>query len=144
MTYNKTKETALDTINELFLIELQKNFPMEMFNKYKETLLKMVNKELTPICLDIMKKNEVKLEKKYKQIQELQEKTEEEKQVLFNEELNSLFNFFGKVKMMQKAIVVQKNGINYIKFSEGQFSTKLKKKQKEEKIFNNLKKEYKL
>lgn len=141
MNYQETTNKSLETINNLFLIELQKNFPSELFQKYKEVLLKMVNKELSPICREIMEKNKTKLELKWRLIQK-EEINEEEKQIKFNEELNSLFNFFGKIKMTQKAFLIQKNGINYIKFNEGQFSNKKKKQDKEMKIFEKLKKEY--
>jgi len=143
MDYKEASTKAIETINELFLLEMKKNFPSELFETYKEILMKMVNKELTPICTDIMKKNEAKLKDKLEEINKL-ELNKEEKQIKFNEELNSLFNFLGKAKMMQKALIVQKNGINFIKFNEGQFSEKIKKRQKEIKIFEKLKKQYEI
>lgn len=144
MTFEETKNTSIDTINNIFLEEMRNNFPSNLFQKYQNELLKMVNKEITPICLNIMEKNKEKLEVKFNEIIQKENISDEEKQIKFNEELNSMFNLLGKAKMTQKAFVVQKNGINMIKYNEGQFSKKKNKREKEEKEFIKLKNVYDL
>jgi len=143
MSFEERKSKALTTIANLFVEELKSKVSQEIYEKYYLPLLKMVNKEIIPICETVIEKNAEKLEKRLIEIEQL-EKTEEEKQFLFNSEINSYLNILAKAKITKQSFVIQKNAINFIKFSENKFSTNKKKRIKEEKLFSTIKEKYKI
>jgi len=143
MIFEETKENSIKIINELFLEKLRINFPQNLYETFKDDMLKITIIELTPIFNDIIEKNESSLKAAHEKIQEL-EITEDEKQVKFNEELNSVFNIYGKLKMTQKVYVITKASKNFINFSNGVFSKKFKKKEKEIKLFKEIIAKYNL
>ena len=141
MNFDSMKSRAITTIELMFLEKLREHFPNHFFESYKENLLIMVKKEIIPVCTKIIDKNEKTLRIKLNSIIH-KNIDKEEKQIEFNSEINSLFNIFGKISLLQKTYLVQKDGINYIKFKEEQFSKNLKKQKKEKMILSKLENKY--
>jgi len=144
LTFEDAKYNSVEILKDVFLDKMQEQFPHNIFNKYKDDLAKIIMYHVKPIGNDVIKKNEDKLEIFFKDLVEDKTNTAENIQEKFNVEVNNFINMWGKIKLTAKTAIMTKDSATYLKYSEGAFSKNNKKRTKEERNFNKVKKTYSL
>lgn len=144
LSFEDAKFNALEIINDIYMDKLLEKLPKNLFDKHKEVLLSVIKHNINPICIEVIEKNTDKLKEKFEKISQYDRITNEEIQEKFNSEINALLTFWSKMKLEAKTVIIVKDIMSLIKFKEGNFNKNYKKREKEEKTFEQLKTKYKV